>query len=231
MPARFYEARLYKTGPLMRVLAISSAYGGCAAAVLNDGHAVARGQIDEEMGLAAALPELVERLLVKAAGAPNLVAVAVGPGSFTGLRAGISVAAGVALGFGIPVVGVTVAEALAAGLEDIAQRTLWTAIEARRGRVFLEAGSGFAGYATNAIPAATGRVAVCGNAANLVAATLAARGNDVMLTDARRPGPAAVARVALRRLAGELPPLEAVPLYVDAPEAKLPAGGLRPAPV
>jgi tRNA threonylcarbamoyladenosine biosynthesis protein TsaB len=216
---------------MTRVLAISSAYGGCTAAILDDGHTGAHGQIDAEMGLAAALPALIERLLAKAAAAPHLVAVAVGPGSFTGLRAGISVAAGVGLGFGIPTVGVTVAEALAESLKDIGQRTLWTAIEARRGRVFIEAGDGFAGYATNAIPPAKGRVAVCGNAANLVAATLAARGTDVMLTDARRPGPAAVARVALRRLAGNLPPLDAVPLYVDAPEAKLPAGGLRPAPV
>lgn len=220
----------------MRVLAISSAYGGCAAAFLADGKVLAHGQINEEMGLAAALPELVERLLAKGSlaktgGTPEAVAVVVGPGSFTGLRAGISVAAGIGLGFGIPTVGVTVAEALAAGLADIGQRTLWTAIEARRGRVFIHQGSGFAGYATDAIPSAAGRVAICGNAATLVAATLAARGNDVMLTDARRPGPAAVARVALRRLAGELPRLEAVPLYVDAPEAKLPAGGLRPAPV
>jgi hypothetical protein len=51
-----------------------------------------------------------------------------------------------------------------------------------------------------------------------------------MLTDARLPDAVAVARVGARRLAGVLPPLAAQPLYVDPPEAKLPAGGLRPPP-
>ena len=32
-------------------------------------------------------------------------------------------------------------------------------------------------------------------------------------------------------MAGALPPLPAQPLYVDPPEARLPQGGLRPAPV
>jgi hypothetical protein len=64
-----------------------------------------------------------------------------------------------------------------------------------------------------------------------VAARLAARGTDTMLTTARLPQPLQVAAIGLRRHQGALPPLPPVPLYVDAPEAKLPAGGLRPAPV
>lgn len=43
---------------------------------------------------------------------PQLVAVVVGPGSFTGLRASCATAAGYALGLGVPVVGVTRGEAL-----------------------------------------------------------------------------------------------------------------------
>jgi hypothetical protein len=39
-----------------------------------------------------------------------------------------------------------------------------------------------------------------------------------------------VALVGERRLAGELPPREAQPIYVDPPAARLPAGGLPPAP-
>ncbi len=108
---------------------------------------------------------------------------------------------------------------------------LWTAVTARRGRVFLDMGEGFAGYPTDALPQPRGRIAVCGNAANLVAATLAARGTDVMLTAARAPRPAHVAEMAALRHAGGLPPIPAAPLYVDAPEARLPAGGLRAAPV
>jgi hypothetical protein len=52
-----------------------------------------------------------------------------------------------------------------------------------------------------------------------------------MLTDARLPLARHVAVVAERRIRGELRPLAAQPLYVDPPEAKLPAGGLRPPPV
>jgi hypothetical protein len=44
------------------------------------------------------------------------------------------------------------------------------------------------------------------------------------------PDPLHIAAAARRRLRGELPPLPAQPLYVDPPEAKLPAGGLRPPP-
>jgi hypothetical protein len=72
---------------------------------------------------------------------------------------------------------------------------------------------------------------VAGDAAIPVAAWLAAGNHDVMLTNARLPQAADVAAVATRRLAGTLAPLAATPLYIDPPEAKLPSGGLRPAPV
>jgi hypothetical protein len=71
---------------------------------------------------------------------------------------------------------------------------------------------------------------LAGDAAPAVAAWLAARDIDVMLTDARMPIARHIAVVAERRLAGALPPLTAQPLYVDPPEARLPAGGLRPPP-
>ncbi len=186
--------------------------------------------VREEIGLAAALPALVARVLERGGRALDLVGVAVGPGSFTGLRAGISVATGVALALGIPVVGVSVAEALAEGLQAQG-RTVWTAIEARRGFISLDCGHGFQTCPETSIRAAAGPIAVCGNASNLVAAALAARGGDVMLTQARVPAAWQVAAVAVRRQEGALPPLAASPLYVEAPQAKLPAGGLRAAPV
>ncbi len=220
----------------MRILAISSPYAGCNAAITVDGQIIAAAQITEETGLAAALPGLIAGLLDSAGRGLDLIGVVVGPGSFTGLRAGLSVAAGIGLALGVPVVGVTVSEALAAGAlaagaPALDGRALWVAVAARRGRVFIDAGAGFAGYATDALPGARGRVAVCGNAANLVAATLAARGTDVMLCAAKMVAAGDVAVVAERRHAGKLPLLAASPLYVDAPEARLPAGGLRAAPV
>ncbi len=213
----------------MRILAVCSAYGGCEAAIMADGEPTAAGRIADEIGLAGALPGLLESLLDRAGRALDLIGVVVGPGSFTGLRAGIATALGIGLALDVPVVGVTVTEALTPELAGL-DRALWTAVTARRGRVFLDTGHGFSGHATDALPHARGRVAVCGNAANLVAATLAARGTDVLLSATRTPRPAQVARMAALRHEGGLPPLPAAPLYVDDPEARLPAGGLRAAP-
>jgi hypothetical protein len=81
-----------------------------------------------------------------------------------------------------------------------------------------------------ALPLPARKVAIAGGAAPQIAARLAAAGANVMLTDARFPLPRHIALVAARRHAGTMPPREPQPLYVDPPEARLPAGGLRPPP-
>jgi tRNA threonylcarbamoyladenosine biosynthesis protein TsaB len=160
----------------------------------------------------------------------DLVAVTVGPGSFTGIRAGLALAHGIALAAGLPVVAVTVGEALADSLPQLGDRRLWSAIDSRRGNVFLERGGLVASVALEALPLPDGKVALAGDAAVAVAARLAAREVDVMLTDARLPLVRHVAVVGERRFKGMLSPLPAQPLYVDPPRAKLPSGGLRPPP-
>jgi tRNA threonylcarbamoyl adenosine modification protein YeaZ len=212
-----------------RILAIASASGGCSAAIVQDEAVLAAETQRAVRGLPEIMPLMAARLIAQA-GAPDLVAVVVGPGSFTGLRAGLALAHGLALGGMVPIVGVTVAEALAEALPSRGGRALWVAMDSRRGRIFLDRDGDLAAFALDAVPDAGGPVAVAGDAANPVAAWLAARGADVMLTSARRPAPPHVARVGLRRAAGGLHPLAPVPLYVDPPEAKLPAGGLRAAP-
>ena len=221
----------------MRILVIDSALGRCTAAMVQDATVLAQRQVAAAHGQAGLLPGLVDAVLRQAApcDAPpqiDMVAATVGPGSFTGVRAGLALAHGIGTAAGVPVIGVTVAEALAEALPRLGHRVLWVAISSRRGRVFLQRDGGFAGFALDALPVPDGRVAiaVAGDAAIPVAAFLAARGRDVMLTDARQPQARQVALVAARRLAGDLPGLAAQPLYVDPPEAKLPAGGLRPAP-
>lgn len=174
---------------------------------------------------------MADEVLAAAPGPIDAVAVTIGPGSFTGLRAAIALAHGLAAGLGCPVVGVTIAEAMAAGLPALGGRALWVAIDSRRGRVFLQRDGGEpVPTLLDALPEAAGRLAIAGDAAPAVAARLAARDADVMLTDLRFPPIRQVALVAARRLAGDLPPRDAQPLYVDPPEAKLPAGGLRPPP-
>ncbi len=218
---------------VMLVLALDSALARCSAAVVVDGELRATRQNDAGRGYADLLPGMAAAVLAEAAVAAtalDLVAVTVGPGSFTGIRAGLSLAHGIALAAGVPVIGVTVGEALAGGLPHIGRRHLWAAIDTRRGRVFLERGGVLAACALEDLPAAGAPVAVAGDAAVAVAARLAARGDDVMLTDARWPLPRHVAAAAAARHRGTLPPLAPQPLYIDPPEARPPARGLRPPP-
>jgi tRNA threonylcarbamoyl adenosine modification protein YeaZ len=216
-----------------RILVLDSALARCSAAVIEAEHVLAIRQQDGDRGQAALLPVMVQAVLADAAVSASslaLVAVTVGPGSFTGIRAGLALAHGIALAAGIPAIGVTVGEALADSLPALGGRMLWTAIDSRRGRVFLEQPDGVQAAALDALPRPTGPVALAGDAAAAVASRLAARGADVMLTDARLPQPRHIGMVALARHHGRLPARQAQPLYVDAPEARLPAGGLRPPP-
>jgi len=218
----------------MLILALDSALARCSAGLVADGVLRAGRVQDAGRGHAALLPVMAAAVLDEAgvaATALDLVAVTVGPGSFTGIRAGLALAHGIALAAGVPIVGVTVGEALADALPHLGARHLWSAIDSRRGRVFLERDGTVVTCALNDLPRPAGTVAVAGDAAVAVAARLAARNIDVMLTDARLPIPRHVAMAGARRLAGELPPLPAQPLYVDPPEARLPQGGLRPAPL
>jgi tRNA threonylcarbamoyladenosine biosynthesis protein TsaB len=221
-------------GRRVRVLALDSALARCAAAVVVSGDVSAIRQVEATRGQAALLPAMARDVLTEAGTAAtslDLVAVTVGPGSFTGIRAGLALAHGLALAAGgVPVVGVTVGEALADSLPHLGGRALWAAIDSRRGRVFLERDRQVTAELLDALPPPSGKIALAGDAAALVAAALAARDFDVMLTDARLPISRHVAVVAVRRFHGDLCPLPAQPLYIDPPEAKLPAGGLRPSP-
>ena len=215
----------------LRVLALDAALARCSAAVVADGVVLAHRGQDSARGHVALLPVMAREVLDDAPGPLDFIAVTVGPGSFTGIRAGLALAHGLALGLGIPVIAVTVGEALAAGLTQLQGRPLWAVIDSRRDRVFLETGGTVAAHDLRALPAPAGPIAIAGDAAITVTARLAARDFDVMLTDAFLPTAAGVAAAAAERFAGRLPLRDAQPLYVDPPEAKLPAGGLRPPPI
>lgn len=63
------------------------------------------------------------------------IAVVVGPGSFTGLRVGIATAKGLAIALGLPLVGVSSLQTLAAGL-PWAERPVCTLLDARKQEVY-----------------------------------------------------------------------------------------------
>jgi len=218
----------------MRILALNAALSQCNAAVVIDQALVADRRVEGTRGQASLLPVLAAEVLRDAAIAPDAldaVAATVGPGSFTGIRACLALAHGLALGAGIPLIGVTVSEALASSLPHLGRRHLWVAIDNRRGRVFLDRGEGPLAVSLATLPRPDRPVAVAGDAAITVTAYLAARGTDVMLTDARQPASRHIAIVAERRLSGVIPPLAAQPLYVDPPAVRLAAAGPRPPPL
>lgn len=202
------------------VLALDAALSGCFVGVVGPGGLVAERHAVGARGQAAALPAMAEAVLSEVGIAPvqlTMVAVTIGPGSFTGIRAALAFAHGVAIAAGLPLVGVTVGEALAVPDHG---REQWVAVDTRRGRVFLGRGHGVATVALDALPDPLGPVSLAGDAAIAVASRLAARGADVLLLPGRMPTPVGVARAACCRVSTGLEPRPVQPLYVDPPEAR-----------
>jgi tRNA threonylcarbamoyladenosine biosynthesis protein TsaB len=215
----------------MRILVLDGSLARASAALWAEGSVVARRAVAGDRIQPTTLPPMAEELL-REAGAIDAVAVVVGPGGFTGLRTAIALAEGIGLGRGVPVIGVTTGEALAAALpaELRAGREVWAAVDTKRGKFALER-IGAGGLVAlgppvvleeRDVPRPEGPVAVAGDAAPLVAARLLARGGDAVLTDSRLPDAAAAALVAARRLAGEIPPRGSAPLYAEPPAVRVP---------
>ncbi len=120
----------------MPILAFDTSAAHCAAALLWDGGLILR---DEAMakGQAERLVPMLEEVLAEGGiGWRDLKAIAVGtgPGNFTGVRIAVAAARGLALGLGIPAVGVTRFEALAYGLP----RPVTVVEDARRGELYVQ---------------------------------------------------------------------------------------------
>lgn len=121
---------------MLPLLAFDTSAAHCAAALLIADRVILRHE-PMEKGQAERLLPLLEEVLVEAGiGWSDLKAIAVGtgPGNFTGVRIAVAAARGLALGLGIPAVGVTRLEALAHGLP----RPVTVVEDARRGEAYVQ---------------------------------------------------------------------------------------------
>jgi tRNA threonylcarbamoyladenosine biosynthesis protein TsaB len=132
----------------MLILAIDTALDACAAGVLDTeaGRLIAQESLSMKRGHAEALMPLIGRV-IKASGigfaALDRIAVTTGPGSFTGLRVGLSAARGIALAADKPVVGVTTLTAYAAPIVNKGgEHPVISAIDARHDHVYLQVVAG-----------------------------------------------------------------------------------------
>lgn len=128
----------------MRILAIDTALEACSVGVLDTAYADSsvHESLAMQRGHAEALMPLIARVLNRAKldfAAFDRIAVTTGPGSFTGLRVGISAARGIALATGKPAIGLSTLAAFAAPF-IAADDTLpvVVAIDARHEHVYLQ---------------------------------------------------------------------------------------------
>jgi len=208
----------------MIVLALDTAGVDCAAAVYDSGTGSVLGEVTETIGRGHAelLMAIIDRALAKAGVALqsiDRIAVSIGPGSFTGIRVGVAAARGFALSLGIPAVGVTTLEVMAAAhLEINSGAPVLAAMDAKRGEVYLQSFDGH-GNAVGEPAAALLEDAraiaavfqgdIVGSGAPLLKGEPLAEAND-------RFPIATIARLGARALVAEKPK----PLYLRGPDVR-----------
>jgi tRNA threonylcarbamoyladenosine biosynthesis protein TsaB len=217
----------------MRVLAIDTALAGCSAAVLDldRGGIVASETLSIARGHAEALIPLIARVMqhsVMEFTELDRIAVTTGPGSFTGLRVGISAARAIALAATKPAIGLsTLAGFAAPQIADDDSTNVVAVIDARHAHVYLQIfGRGGRTLVAPRIAtlrdavrlAVNGPARVVGSGAAMLAAAWPKEAEPPLLVDDRgAPEIAWIARLGAAAAEGHGPPK---PLYLRAPDAQ-----------
>jgi tRNA threonylcarbamoyladenosine biosynthesis protein TsaB len=122
----------------MRVLALETSTLAGGVALVDGERLVAEYVLDVSVTHSERLMAAVDRVLGDARWAPRDLeglAVAIGPGSFTGLRIGVSTIKGLALALGLPIAAVPTLDAMAAAVPWPAL-PVCPVLRARRGEVY-----------------------------------------------------------------------------------------------
>ena len=169
---RVVGPRQPRSGAGWRVLAIDTCFARCAVALAEQRHAVEVVASDAQAtmrGHSAMLAPMIEKALRDAAWRTSdldLLAVTIGPGSFTGVRIGLAMARGLAMTLGIPIAGITTTDALLLGAAQAdrlrADGTIVVAVESGRGDYFmaLPDAAPFAATAQTLAARLSGRLAI-----------------------------------------------------------------------
>jgi len=222
----------------VRVLAFDTAQGALSAALLDgQGKVLAHHFELRQRGHAEALLPLLEKVLRQAHLGPediSALGVTIGPGTFTGLRAGLAAARGFALANKLPLIGVTTLEAVAEPVSLDENETLAVSFDARREEVYFQMFTAGLRILSEpqllSVEAAVARlpqskIVLVGTGAPLLQAELSP--DRFRLSDTlAQPDALSVARLTLLRLAqSDVQSFRRFPspLYLRAPDAKLPA--------
>jgi tRNA threonylcarbamoyl adenosine modification protein YeaZ len=213
---------------LMLILALDTSLDACSVALFDSEANELRASRSELIGKGHAerLMAMISDVMAEAGvgfAAVDRIGVTIGPGSFTGIRAGLAAARGLGLAAGIPVVGVSTLDAIAR--QAPGTDTVMVILDARRGEVYtglydgnrLPISSPSLLTLESAASAVTAAVAeMFGSGADLVASAQTNEKSEV-LGLAATPDILDVARLTAVTAA----PLEAPrPLYLRAPDAK-----------
>ena len=123
----------------MKVLALDSSGLVASAAVLEDDALLAEYTVNYKKTHSETLLPMIDeilRMLETDVSEMDAVALAAGPGSFTGLRIGAATAKGLALALDLPLVPVPTVDALACNLSGTTQDLVVPMMDARRQQVY-----------------------------------------------------------------------------------------------
>ena len=118
----------------MKILAFETSAKAASAAIAEDGCLLGESYCNSGVTHSQTLMTMAEGLIASC-GQPDAVAVAAGPGSFTGVRIGVAAAKGYAWGRELPCYGVSTLEAMAWGL-GVFQGWICPCMDARRSQVY-----------------------------------------------------------------------------------------------
>ena len=216
----------------MRVLVVDTALDACTAAVFEDGRSLAERSEAMARGHQERIGVLVRDAAAGAGGFDGIdrIGVTVGPGSFTGLRVGLSFAQGLGAALDRPVIGLSTLDGLAVSIKPTG--LVAAVIDARRGQVYARLfrdGRPLGGSEALSLEAAADRIfhaaagappILVGSGGPVLTETFPERLGAAVLARLPAPAPEALAYMTAVVDPAAHPPR---PLYLRAPDATPPS--------